>query len=135
MLRDRITEKCRTEKWYLSFFRPAFFCPMAEMAIDASSPAGQFVLRDLSVEDRDHAVGVLGDVMFVRHDDDRVAALVQRVEQLHNLLRGLRIEVAGRLVGENNRRTVDQGAGDGHALSLTAGQFVRLVRHSLAEVY
>ena len=33
-----------------------------------------------------------------------------------------RIEVAGRLVGEDEVRIVDQAAGDGHALLLTAGE-------------
>src|SRR5262249_28144964 len=75
-----------------------------------------------------------GDVMLVSHEDDRVAALVQHVQQLYDLFGGLRVEVARRLVRENDRRIVDQGAGDGDALPLTAGKLVRLVRYSLAEI-
>ncbi len=56
--------------------------------------------------------------------DDGVAGLVQAREQGHDLDAGLRIEVTGRFVGEQDRRIVDERAGDGDALPLTAGQFV-----------
>lgn len=49
-------------------------------------------------------------------------------EQLHDVDRGPRVEVAGRLIGEQHLRPVHQGAGDRDALLLTAGQ---LVRHPL----
>ena len=40
---------------------------------------------------------------------------------------GHRVEVAGRFIGQNHIRRVDQGAGHGHALLLAAGQFEWLV--------
>ena len=40
---------------------------------------------------------------------------------------GFCVKVAGRLVGQNERRIIDQGAGDGHALDLAARQLVGLV--------
>ena len=40
---------------------------------------------------------------------------------------GLRVEVAGRLVGQNQRRMMDQGAGDGRPLEFTARQARRQV--------
>ena len=40
---------------------------------------------------------------------------------------GARVEVAGRLVGEHDRRPADERAGDGHALALAAGQLRRAV--------
>ena len=48
--------------------------------------------------------------------------LVQPLEQVQDLLAGPGIEVAGGLVGQEQGRVVDQGAGDGHALLLAAGE-------------
>ena len=49
---------------------------------------------------------------------------VELAEELHDLVAGLRVEVAGGLVGQDQLRVVDQRAGDGHALLLAAGQLV-----------
>ena len=80
----------------------------------------QRILFDPAVANRDHAMGVGGDVGFVRDEDDGVAGAVQAIEERHDFDAGLRIEVAGRLVGEQDRRVVDQRARDGDALALTA---------------
>ncbi len=53
--------------------------------------------------------------------DDCLARLHQALEKLEDRLGGGRIQVAGRLVRQDQRRIVDQGAGDGHALLLPAG--------------
>ena len=37
----------------------------------------------------------------------------------------MRVEVAGRLIGDDHRRIVDERAGNGHTLLLAAGQLVR----------
>ena len=47
----------------------------------------------------------------------------------------VRVEVTGRLVGEQDRRVVHQRARDGDALALTAGQLVRPVIHAVAELH
>jgi hypothetical protein len=43
---------------------------------------------------------------------------MQAVEQGHDLGAGLRVEVAGRFIGQDDGRIIDQGAGDGDALPL-----------------
>ncbi len=48
-----------------------------------------FILGDHAVFDVDDAVGVLGDVVLVRHQYDRVAFGVQAIEQRHDLVAGL----------------------------------------------
>ena len=54
--------------------------------------------------------------------------LRRQVEQaLEHRARGGGVEVAGRLVGQQQARLVGQGAGDGDALLLAAGQLGRLV--------
>ena len=54
-------------------------------------------------------------------------SLIEAFEKRHDFFAGFGIEVAGRLVGENDRGIVDQCAGDGDPLALAAGEFVRLV--------
>ena len=48
-------------------------------------------------------------------------------EQLEHAPAVLRIEVAGRLVGDEKRRAVDERAGDRAALQLAAGELLRVV--------
>ena len=74
------------------------------------------------------ARGALGGVRVVRHHDDRLLELlVQPLQQRQHLARRLRVEVAGRLVGEQQRRIGDDGARDRDALLLPAGQLARIV--------
>ncbi len=68
------------------------------------------------------------DVGFVGDENDGVALLIKAFEKRHDFFAGLGIEVAGWLVGQDDRRIVDQRAGDRDALALSAGEFVRLVR-------
>jgi hypothetical protein len=65
---------------------------------------------------------------FVRdHQDGDAVLAVERDEQVHDLVAALAVEVAGRLVGEQDQRAGDDGAGDGDALLLAAGKFGRRV--------
>ena len=52
-------------------------------------------------------------------------------EQPVNLLLGHGIEVSGRLIGKENRRTVNQSPRDGYSLGLSAGKRLRLVVKTL----
>ena len=60
-------------------------------------------------------------------DDDGRARAVDPVDQLHDPDRRLGVEVAGRLVGQEQRRVVDERARDRHALLLAARQLVGVV--------
>ena len=65
---------------------------------------------------------------IVRHHDDRLAVLaVERLQQVEDLVAGLAVEVAGRLVAEQQRRVGDDGAGDADALLLAARELARVV--------
>ena len=64
--------------------------------------------------------------LLVGHDDDRRPQRVDALEQGHDLQRAVRVEVAGRLVGDDRAGVVDKGAGDGDALLLAAGELVRI---------
>ncbi len=94
----------------------------------------RLVAGDLAVGDADDAVGVFGDAQVVRDEDDGDAALrVQPLEQAHDLRAGLRVEVARRLVGQDDGRLGDQRAGDGDALLLAARQLVGVVLQPVAQ--
>ena len=61
-------------------------------------------------------------------------ALVQIADEREDLVAGVRVEVAGRLVGQDDRRVDRQRARDGHPLALAAGQLVRQVIQAMAEL-
>ena len=52
---------------------------------------------------------------------------------VEHLVGGVRVEVAGRLVGQHAGRLGDQRAREGAALALAAGELARLVLEALAE--
>ena len=75
-----------------------------------------------------------GDSRVVRDEDDREAVLeVELAEEIENLLARLRVEVAGRLIGDQKRAPVDQRAGDRDALLLAARELCRLVIEPVAQ--
>ena len=55
---------------------------------------------------------------------------LQAVKQRHDLDAGLRVEVSGGFVGQDDRRLVHQRARNGDTLPLTAGELIRLVHHA-----
>ncbi len=69
-----------------------------------------------------HVICVRRDLGVVRDDDDRCAVGGERGEELEDRCRGARVEVAGGLVGDEERRSVGKRACDGGALLLAAGE-------------
>ena len=74
-----------------------------------------------------------GERRVVRDDDQRRAVGVHAVEQRGDLLAGRLIQLAGRLVGQQQARPVRQGAGDRHPLHLAARQLRRPMIGAVAE--
>ena len=70
---------------------------------------------------RSATLGLVGD------EHDRAAGAVEVVEQVEDVGGRRRVEVAGRLVGQQQRRFGDQRAGDRHPLLLAARQLARPV--------
>ena len=82
-----------------------------------------FVRYHLAVPHGDDAIGIGRDIGFMGDDDNGNATLaIERLQRLHDLMRVPGIEIAGRLVRKQQDRIVDQGARDGDALLLAAGQ-------------
>ena len=50
--------------------------------------------------------------------------LVEILKQFHNLHARFGIEIAGGLIGQNQRRPIDQRARDGYPLLLAAGKLI-----------
>ena len=80
------------------------------------------VAHDPAVAHADDAVAGFGDLVVVRHEQDRLAARVQAPEQLEHLVAAFGVERAGRLVGEQQRRLVGERARDRETLALAAGE-------------
>ena len=71
---------------------------------------------------------------IVRDHDDRLLVLaIECLQEIENLVARLAIEVARRLVAQQQRRIGDDRARDAHALLLAARELSRIVVHSLPE--
>ena len=78
--------------------------------------------------------GALGGVRIVRDHDDGLAVLaVERLQQVEDLVAGLAIEIAGRLVAEQQRRIGDDRARDADALLLAARELPRVVLRAVGQ--
>ena len=64
-----------------------------------------FVRYNRAVTHRHDPIGVGGNVGFMRHQDDGQALVaIKRDQCLHDLVRGSCVEIAGRLVSQENTR-------------------------------
>ena len=81
-----------------------------------------------------HPVGVRRGDRVVGDDHDGLPVVVDAAaQQLEHLGAGPGVEVAGRLVGEDDPRPADQRAGDRHPLLLAAGELLGLVVEPVPE--
>src|SRR5207253_1669976 len=70
-----------------------------------------------AVDQYQRPLGAPRDLQIVRYEDDRQAlSLVESADESHDLTARARVEVARRLVAEQNGRPVDQRSSDSHAL-------------------
>ena len=68
-------------------------------------------------------------------EDNRATFLMEALENLHDFFRRFRVEVACRLVRDDNMQIVDQRPRNRDTLPLAAGKLVRLMLGSVAESY
>src|ERR1700681_1203396 len=105
----------------------------ASAASTSSAVLRRIVCHDAAVGQPDHTPGAPPYRLAVRDDEQRLPARVERHQQLEHVLRGTRVELAGRLVGEQQRRLVDERARDRDALLLAARERGRAVVHTIAQ--
>src|SRR6516162_1743617 len=77
-------------------------------------------LDNFSVEQMDGAVGEFGIARIVGHHADGRAGLVQLAQQSHNRFSVVRIEISGRLIGQQDQGIASQRPRYRHALLLAA---------------
>ena len=86
-------------------------------------PAAPHGSRRPSTQAQD-AIGGAGGRLVVGHEDDRAAVVGRAAQEPEDRGARLGVEVAGRLVGQHERRVVDQRASDRQALLLAAAELV-----------
>src|ERR1700722_2475206 len=99
------------------------------------SLTGTLVSFDFAVAQTDDAVRIGGDVRLMRHEDDRIALLVEARKERHNFFSCLGVQITGGLVCKQDRRIVNQGPGNSYALALPSRQFVWFVHHAIGQVH
>src|SRR5881409_444446 len=93
-------------------------------------------LEDRPVSHQDDALHLISNGAVVGDDDEcEPFLLVQPFHEFHDLVRGFRVQVPRRLVREDDVRLIDEGAGDGDPLLLTAGKLRGLLRGFVIEAH
>src|SRR5579871_408650 len=110
--------------------------PLLQFPLGVARLRDQFIGQHLAVFERNDAVGVVGDIGFVRHHHDADALLpIEPLEDRHDLHAGLGVERARRLVRQNQPGVINQAARDGHALLLAAGKLAGMMFCAIVENY
>jgi len=103
--------------------------------VGVGEDALQLALGDhLAVEEVNLALGMGGKAGIVGNHADGCALTVQVGQQAHDGLAVLTVQVSGWLVGEQDGRGSGEGAGNGDALLLTAGELGGIVAHAMGHV-
>jgi hypothetical protein len=83
---------------------------------------------DLAVAHLDDSRGVIGDVHVVGNEDQRRFVLgVEVLEEVHDLIGVLGVEVSGWFVSKEEAGAIGHASGDGSALSFSSRKFGRQV--------
>ena len=95
----------------------------------------QLVTDDRAVAKDYLPLGVRGEVDVVRDEHKRYSAVpVQVGHQLEDMLAVLRIQIAGRLVGEQDLRLVGERSCDGDPLLFAAGKLGRVMVSAVRQI-
>ena len=88
--------------------------------VDAVVHGNTLVDGQVAVDQLDATVGLLRNIGIVGDHEDGVAGAVEFTEKADDDLFVGFVEIAGGLVGKDEFGLIDERAGDGHALLLTA---------------
>jgi len=90
---------------------------------------------DATIDELDLAIGGGGNRLAVGDEKDGGFLFASEAsDELDDGVTGGGVEIAGGFVGEKNRRLVDEGAGDGGALKLSAGELVGAMVGAIGEL-
>ena len=87
----------------------------------------------MSVREFDAAVGLARDIGVVCNHEDGVAGFVQITEDFEDDFFVGFVEIAGRLIGEDELGLIDERASDGDALLLASGKLRGEMREAISE--
>jgi hypothetical protein len=103
----------------------SFIRDVGIQGVGGKGVGGKGVGDDLAVAEADNAVSVFEEASIVRGEDEGEAeAAVEVVHEVDELGGVAGVEVGGRLIGEHQGGTMDDGAGDGDTLAFAAGEQV-----------
>ena len=90
---------------------------------------------DATIDELDLAIGGGGNRLAVGDEKDGGFLFASEAgDEFDDGVTGGGVEIAGGFVGEKNRGLVDEGAGDGGALKLSAGELVGAVVGAIGEL-
>ena len=121
--------------WRRTFFRikNRYFMPASSLEERPGSMAA-CALDQLALVEVQHAVGAAGGPRIVRDQQDRLAERPAKLrQQVEDFVGGMGVQVAGGLVGHDERGVGDDGPGDAHTLLLAAGELARAMIHAVGE--
>ena len=105
-------------------------CPLLQNIFSALVVADELSL----FHGDDAAADGVHDAFVMGGEEDGRAELVDLLQDADDVIGVRRVEIAGRLVGDDDVRMVDDGPGDGHALFLAAGELVREIPHLVGQI-
>lgn len=79
------------------------------------------------------ADGVPRHIQLMGNEDHRFPGLIQFGKNLHHVLCGFAVQIARRFIRHDDGRIIDERPGDGHALPLPAGKFIRHVVDAVSQ--
>ena len=85
------------------------------------------IADDLAVVHGDYSLTHgIDDVLIVGNYQNCSSSVIDLFHQSHDLFRGFRIQVSGRLICQKDVRAVYQCSGQCYSLLLTTGEFIRI---------
>src|SRR5690606_27316638 len=87
---------------------------------------------DFAIANFNDALRAGSDLPVMRDDDDGASFAVELLKNAEDFFSAMTVKRAGWFVGKDDVRIVDQRAGDGNALLLSAGQLARAMMRALA---
>ena len=97
--------------------------------------ADDIFCKNSSIKHVHDPAGVAGVALVVRNHYDRRSVTIELIQQIEDFLAVGGVEVAGRLVRQNQFWTGDDRTGNGDALLLSAGQLLRPVIAAMRNVH
>ena len=85
--------------------------------------------------DMNNSTGVTGHVGIVGNHYNGYSLLIEHFKEAQHFFTGFEIQIAGRLIRQENDRIIDQGPGNGDALLLPAGKLRRLMIQTVAQAH